>query len=118
VRVITGRAEELGRDPREREAHGLVTARAVADLRVLAEYALPLLRVGGRLLAPKGAGAAEEARAAEGAVRALGGALVGVEPVELPGLEPRAVVVIAKVAPTDRRYPRAVGLPARKPLEA
>jgi 16S rRNA (guanine527-N7)-methyltransferase len=116
VRVITGRAEELGRDPRERERHGLVTARAVADLRVLAEYGLPLLRVGGRLLAPKGAAATEEAQAAEHAVRALGGTISAVERIELPGLEPRTLVIIEKVAPTDPRYPRGVGLPTRKPL--
>lgn len=116
VRVVAGRAEALGRDPRERERHAVVTARAVADLRVLAEYGLPLLRVGGRLLAPKGAGASEEAAAAVGAIERLGGELLGVEPVALPGVEPRAVVVIAKVAPTDQRYPRAVGVPARRPL--
>ncbi len=116
VRVVTGRAEELGRDPRERERHAVVTARAVADLRVLAEYGLPLLRVGGRLLAPKGAGAREEAAAATGAIERLGGQLLAVEPVVLPGVEPRSVVVIAKVAATDPRYPRAVGVPARRPL--
>jgi 16S rRNA (guanine527-N7)-methyltransferase len=116
VRVVAARAEELGRDPRERERHAVVTARAVADLRVLAEYGLPLLRVGGRLLAPKGAGAGEEAAAAARAIERLGGELLGVEPVVLPGVEPRAVVVIAKVAPTDPRYPRAVGVPARRPL--
>lgn len=116
VRVLTGRAEELGQDPRERELHSVVTARAVADLRVLAEYGLPLLRVGGRLLAPKGAGAVEEAQAAEGAVRALGGEITAVEPVELPGVEQRALIIVEKVAPTDPRYPRAVGLPTKKPL--
>ncbi|NTU77856.1 MAG: 16S rRNA (guanine(527)-N(7))-methyltransferase RsmG [Chloroflexales bacterium] len=116
VRVITGRAELLGRDRHERERYAVVTARAVADLRVLAEYGLPLLRVGGRLLAPKGAAAHEEAAAAARALALLGGELLGVEPVELPGLEPRTLVVIRKVAPTDPRYPRPVGLPVRKPL--
>lgn len=116
VRVITGRAEELGRSRAEREAHTVVTARAVADLRVLAEYGLPLLRVGGRLLAPKGAAADAEAAAADRAIRLLGGELVVVAPVALPGVEPRALVVIRKVAPTDPRYPRPVGVAARKPL--
>jgi 16S rRNA (guanine527-N7)-methyltransferase len=116
VRVRTARAEELGRDKAERERHSLVTARAVAELRVLVEYGLPLLRVGGRMLAPKGAGAFEEAAAATGAIEQLGGELAAVEPVSLPGLEARAVVVIDKVAPTDRRYPRPVGTPARRPL--
>ncbi len=116
VRVITGRAEELGHDPREREQYDVVTARAVADLRVLAEYGLPLLRVGGVLLAPKGAEAVTEAAAARRACALLGGALEQVAPVELPGIEPRALVVVRKVAPTDPRYPRPVGVPARRPL--
>jgi 16S rRNA (guanine527-N7)-methyltransferase len=116
VRVFTGRAEELGRDPRERERHAVVTARAVADLRVLAEYGLPLLRPGGLLLAPKGIAAAAEAAAAATALATLGGVLLEVAPVELPGAEPRAIVVISKVAPTDARYPRPVGVPARRPL--
>ncbi|GAB4424462.1 MAG: 16S rRNA (guanine(527)-N(7))-methyltransferase RsmG [Chloroflexi bacterium OHK40] len=116
VRIVTGRAEELGRNPYERERYDLVTARAVADLRVLVEYGLPLLRLGGRLLAPKGAAAYEEATAAARAIALLGGELLGVEPVDLPGLDSRAIVVVRKVAPTDPRYPRAVGLPARRPL--
>lgn len=116
VRIVTGRAEELGRATGERERHDLVTARAVADLRVLLEYGLPLLRVGGRMLAPKGVGAVEEAAGASKALQALGGRLVSVEPVELPGREPSAVVIIEKVTSTDRRFPRAVGIPAKKPL--
>lgn len=116
VRVITARAEELGRDRGERERHAVVTARAVADLRVLAEYGLPLLRVGGRLLAPKGAAAHDEVAAATSALKLLGGEVEGVEPVILPGVDPRALVVIRKVAPTDPRYPRSVGTASRKPL--
>ncbi|MCX7791136.1 MAG: 16S rRNA (guanine(527)-N(7))-methyltransferase RsmG [Chloroflexaceae bacterium] len=116
VRVVTGRAEALGRDPGEREHYDVATARAVADLRVLAEYALPLLRVGGLLLAPKGADAAREVEGARHAMTLLGGTIERVVPIELPGIEPRTLVVARKVAPTDPRYPRAVGLPARRPL--
>lgn len=116
VRVITGRAEELGRQKAEREAYALVTARAVADLRVLVEYGLPLVRVGGRFLAPKGAAAASSLAAAGRAIKLLGGRLDTVVPVSLPGVEPRAIVLIDKVAPTEQRYPRPVGVPSRKPL--
>ncbi|MFQ3660796.1 MAG: 16S rRNA (guanine(527)-N(7))-methyltransferase RsmG [Chloroflexaceae bacterium] len=116
VRVVTARAEALGRDPGEREHYDVATARAVADLRVLAEYALPLLRVGGLLLAPKGADAAREIEAAHRAVTILGGTIEQVVPIELPGVEPRTLVVARKVAPTDLRYPRPVGTPARRPL--
>jgi 16S rRNA (guanine527-N7)-methyltransferase len=116
VRVITARAEELGRNRGERGRHGVVVARAVADLRVLAEYGLPLLRVGGLLLAPKGLSAQEEAAAVGHALALLGGEVAGVEPVALPGVDPRALVIMRKVAPTDPRYPRPVGTASRKPL--
>lgn len=116
TRVVTGRAETLGRDPGERERYDVVTARAVAGLRVLAEYALPLLRVGGLLLAPKGADVAGEVEGARRAMALLGGTIEQIIPIELPGVEPRILVVARKVAPTDPRYPRAVGIPARRPL--
>ncbi|MBX0326822.1 16S rRNA (guanine(527)-N(7))-methyltransferase RsmG [Oscillochloris sp. ZM17-4] len=116
VRVLTARAEDVGRDRAERERYGLVTARAVAELRVLVEYGLPLLRVGGRMLAPKGAAAHDEAAAAARAIDVLGGELVGVEPVEIPGLDAHAVVIITKVRLTDSRYPRLPGMPRQRPL--
>ncbi|MEI6776674.1 MAG: 16S rRNA (guanine(527)-N(7))-methyltransferase RsmG [Chloroflexales bacterium] len=116
VRVLTARAEDLGRDRGERHSHSLVTARAVAELRVLVEYGLPLLKVGGRMLAPKGAAAYDEATAAGRAIKVLGGTMVAVEPVELPGLDFHAVVIIDKLHPTDPHYPRAPGVPSRNPL--
>ncbi|HWQ15852.1 MAG TPA: 16S rRNA (guanine(527)-N(7))-methyltransferase RsmG [Roseiflexaceae bacterium] len=116
VEVLAARAEELGRDPRHREGYDVAAARAVAELRVLAEYLLPLCRVGGRMLAPKGAEVDDEVRRAERALAALGGRLLAVEPVALPETEPRTLVVVEKVAPTPAAYPRAVGVPARRPL--
>ncbi|MGQ9927336.1 MAG: 16S rRNA (guanine(527)-N(7))-methyltransferase RsmG [Chloroflexaceae bacterium] len=116
VRIVTARVETLGHDPGERERYDVATARAVADLRVLAEYALPLLRVGGLLLAPKGVGAEPEIEGARRAVALLGGTIEQVVPIQLPGVEPRSLVVARKVAPTDPRYPRSVGIPARRPL--
>ncbi|MEI7644291.1 MAG: 16S rRNA (guanine(527)-N(7))-methyltransferase RsmG [Chloroflexales bacterium] len=116
VRVITSRAEDLGRARGERESHALVTARAVAELRVLVEYGLPLLKVGGRMLVPKGAAVHAEVTAAGRAIKVLGGKLVAVEPVDLPGLDAHAVVIIAKLRATDPHYPRAPGTPSRKPL--
>lgn len=116
VRVITDRAETLGRARAEREQYDLVTARAMAELRVLLEYGLPLLRVGGRMLAPKGAAIAGEVAAASHALRQLGGRVDEIVPILLPGLEPRSLVVITKIAPTAARYPRPVGVPTRNPL--
>ena len=72
VNVSSVRAELLGRDPHHREGYDIVTARAVAELRILVEYALPLCRIGGQVLAPKGADVAaelEQARRAQSARR-------------------------------------------------
>jgi 16S rRNA (guanine527-N7)-methyltransferase len=116
VTIVTQRAEATGHDPQQRERHDVATARAVAVLRVLAEYCLPLVRVGGRVLLPKGATIAQELAEAQHALQVLGGTVAAVEPVALPGLEPRTLVVIAKTHPTPPRYPRAVGVPTRRPL--
>ena len=80
-----------------REAYDLVVARAVAPLRVLAEYMLPLARVGGWAVALKGAGALEEVAEAAHAMHVLGGLPPRVQPYTLPGLDhPRAAVVIPR----------------------
>ena len=92
-------------------------ARAVATLPVLAEYTLPFCRLGGQVVAQKGASAQEEAQAAEHAISILGGQVQRVIPVELMGLaEARNLVVIDKVARTPARYPRRPGIPAKRPL--
>lgn len=116
VAVITARAELFAHMPEHREHYDVALARAVAELAVLAEYCLPLLRIGGRLLAPKGTQITNELSSAEAAMQILGGQLHGVEPIILPGQPERSLIVIEKIAPTPERYPRRVGLPARKPL--
>ena len=116
VEIVVARAEAAGRDPAQREHYDVAVARAVAELRVLAEYCLPLCRVGGRFLAPKGARIEDEFQAALPAITELGGRLVAIEPVELPEVEPRTLVIIEKIAPTPPDYPRAPGVPAKRPL--
>jgi len=116
VEIIVARAEDAGRDPAQRERYDVAVARAVAELRVLAEYCLPLCRIGGRFLAPKGARIEDEVQAALPAITQLGGRLVAIEPVELPALEPRTLVIIEKIARTPPQYPRAPGTPAKQPL--
>jgi 16S rRNA (guanine527-N7)-methyltransferase len=116
VEIVVARAEAVGRDPAHRERYAVVTARAVAELRVLAEYCLPLCRIGGRFLAPKGARIEDETRLALPTIALLGGRLLTVETVELPGLELRTLVVAEKIHPTPPQYPRAPGIPAKRPL--
>ena len=50
------------------------------------------------------------------AIAQLGGQLLAIEPVELPEVEPRTLVIIEKIAPTPPQYPRAPGIPAKRPL--
>lgn len=118
VRVLKARAEELGREPAHREHYDVAVARAVAEMPVLAEYLLPLVQRGGRVIAQKGKDAPAEAHAAETAIRKLGGDLERIIPVELPGVvEPRHLVVLRKVAATPLAYPRRPGLPGKEPLK-
>jgi 16S rRNA (guanine527-N7)-methyltransferase len=117
VEVVQQRAEILGQDPTYREQYDWAVARAVAVLPVLAEYLLPLVRVGGSMLAMKGESGPAEAHSADRALRVLGGHLRQLVPVTLPGVaEERYLVVIDKVAATPSGYPRKVGKPAKHPL--
>lgn len=117
VTILHARAEEAGCDPEHREQYDWAVARAVAGLPVLAEYLLPLVKVGGRALSQKGESGPEEAQAAEGAVRLLGGALDKIVPVELPGIaEKRFLIVLNKLNATPSKYPRRAGAPSKKPL--
>ena len=114
VTAVHGRAEELGRDPQMRDQFDCCVSRAVADLRVLAEYCLPFVKVGGWFIAYKGADCEEEVRAAEHAVKLLGGEIRRIEPAgEGNGHQ---LVVIAKVQETPQAYPRRAGTPGKKPL--
>lgn len=115
--VIHGRAEDLGRSPSHRERYDVVTARAVAELAVLAEFCLPLVRVGGRFVAPKGAKAPAELAAAGKALRVLGAAPPKIVSLQLPGdAGGRQILVIPKMAETPIRYPRTAGTPQRSKI--
>jgi 16S rRNA (guanine527-N7)-methyltransferase len=117
IEVIHGRAEELGHSLDHREGHDWALARAVGEMATLAEYLLPLVRVGGAMLAQKGENAAVEVQASEAAVTALGGRVRQLVPVELRGLaETRYLVVVDKVASTPDKYPRRPGMPKKRPI--
>lgn len=117
VQVVQARAEELGQQAAHREQYDWAVARAVANLPVLVEYLLPLVRVGGGVLAQKGEGGPAEAHQADRAIKLLGGRLRQLKPVLLPGIaEDRYLVIIDKIAGTPPQYPRRVGLAAKKAL--
>ena len=111
------RAEDLGQDAKHRETYDWAVARAVANLNVLSEYLLPLVKIGGTALAQKGESGPAEAQSAEQAMNVLGGKLRQLIPVHLPGVvEERYLVAIEKVAATPPKYPRKPGTPAKQPL--
>jgi len=117
VTVIKGRAEELGHSPDHRERYDWAVARAVAEMPTLAEYLLPLVRIGGRALAQKGEDAPAEVSAAGRAIAHLGGRLNRLVPVELTGIaETRYLVIVDKVAATPTKHPRRPGMPEKHPL--
>ena len=114
VEVVARRAEDAGHDLRYREAFDAAVARAVAALPVLVELCLPLVRVGGRLLAQKTD--REDADAAAHAIGVLGGELVAVVQAPSAARHSGTIVIVSKVRPTPDAYPRRAGVPARKPL--
>jgi len=117
VDVVVDRAEEVGLNKRYREQFDCAVARAVATLPVLLEYLLPLVRVGGIIIAQKSTAVEEEVKQARNACAILGGGKMVVEVVRIPGLDAaRNLVIIEKRKPTPAGYPRRVGMPAKKPL--
>jgi 16S rRNA (guanine527-N7)-methyltransferase len=118
VTVLGDRAEALGQDPSHRERSAVVTARACAPLPVLAELALPLLAVGGSLLAWKGplGDGDDEVRRGRAAIGQLGGGPLEILETGVPALGGHRFAVAAKVRPTLDRFPRRPGEPGRRPL--
>jgi len=121
ARAVTGRAEEWAGTPAALGggggAYDAVTARAVAALPVLVEYAAPLLRMDGVLVAWKGARSGEEEASGAAAAAELGLAAedaLRVEPFE--GARERHLHVFRKISPTPARFPRRAGMAAKRPL--
>lgn len=113
--VLNVRAEDAGREPATREKFDACCARAVARLNTLAEYCLPLVKKGGRLVAYKGG--TDELTEGRNAIGLLGGGDTIEVAYELPaGYGARTLIVVEKEKPTPARYPRGNGAERRKPL--
>ena len=113
ARCITARAEEAVVDHREK--FDFATSRAVARLNILLELTAPYVRVGGRVLALKGAAAREELEEAKGAIKKLGLQLEEVKDFPVDGTN-HSVIVLRKVAPTPKQYPRRYAKIKQAPL--
>ncbi len=114
--LVHMRGEEAGRDPQFRESFDLVTARAVAELNRLAEYCLPLAKIGGRFVAMKAQTAENELASAFSAIRKLGGSGTTVYEYPLSNGDTRTLLSIKKISQTSPQYPRNSGVITKKPL--
>ena len=117
VEVLKARAEEVGQMPAHRESYDYAVARAVASMNVLSEYLLPLVCIGGMMLAQKGESGPAEAQSAEQEMKLLGGKLQQIIQVNLPGVpDDRFLVIVNKSHATPPKYPRKSGVPMKQPL--
>lgn len=115
VDCVHARAEDFAAE--RRESFDLAVSRAVAALPILCELCLPLVRVGGQLLAMKSTRSDAELEGATRAIETLGGALSRVIDYRVPtGDVTHRLIVIDKIEPTPKRYPRAYGQMKKKPL--
>lgn len=117
VVAIHSRAEDGGQNLDMREKYDIAVARAVADLAVLSEYALPFVKVGGYFLAMKGTTPEEEINNAKKSIKTLGGKIEKVDEINIEPLGLKhTIVVIEKIAKTPSQFPRKAGTPSKKPL--
>lgn len=117
VTAIHSRAEELGRDKKQREHYDLVVSRAVANLAVLTEYCMPFSRKNGLFAAYKSGNINEELHESAKAIRLLGGDTPEVTRFTLEGTDSgRTIILIRKKFNTSSKYPRKAGTPSKNPL--
>ena len=117
VKTITGRAEEIGQQTQYREKYDIAMIRAVATASVCAEYALPLLKVGGLAVVYRGTWTPEETNHLSMALEQLGGEVQSIDEFVTPlSKSVRNCLYLRKVAATPEKFPRGVGIPTQKPL--
>lgn len=113
---VHSRAEDFAKTNREK--FDIATARAVAKLNTLLEYLLPLVKIGGHVIAYKGSNYQEELNDAKNAIEILGGEIVKTLPFSLPNeTGERNIIIIKKIKPTPTEYPRGRNLPKSNPIK-
>ena len=117
IKTVHSRAEEFGQNNIYREKFDIATSRAVANLSVLVEYLLPLVKVGGKCICMKGSDIEEELQNSKDAIKTLGGQIEKIEEFTLPESDiKRNIIVIKKIKKTPNKYPRKPGVPSKDPL--
>ena len=115
VECIHGRAEEF--TVGHRESYDIVTSRAVANLQMLSELCLPLVKVGGYFLSMKSVDSEQEVNDAKNAIKTLGGRIEKVVDYTIPGTEVQhRLIFIKKMQETPKKYPRAFAKIKKNPL--
>ncbi len=115
INAIQARIEDFA--SKEREEYFIAVSRAVAELRILVEYSLPLIQVGGFFITTKGPNIKDEIEHAEKAIEILGGEIKKLKKINLPiSKEGRTIIIIKKIKNTPIKYPRRVGIPKKRPL--
>ncbi len=118
VEYLHSRAEDAAVDARHREGYDIVVSRAVANMSTLSEYCLPYVKIGGYFIAQKTLDALNEIREAEKAIGLLGGEVEQIIEGSVPFSDLRHnLVLIRKVKPTPKDYPRKAGMPSKSPLK-
>ncbi len=119
ITTIHTRIEDFGKDKKYREKFDYVTARAVANLSVLSEYLMPVVKVNGQCICMKGSEVDDEIKESNAAINILGGKILKVDKFNLPNTEiMRNIIVINKNKNTPSRYPRKAGIPSKEPLKS
>ena len=117
IETIHSRAEELGKNPSFREKYDFAVSRAVANLASLSELCLPFVKVGGYFISMKGPKAEEEIENAKKAISLLGGEYVKTLNYSLDDTDAsHNLVIIKKVSPTPKKYPRNAPKPIKEPI--
>ena len=117
VELVHERAENLGKNKKYREKYDIVISRAVANMQVLVELCLPLVKVGGLMISSKGPRYAEELKSTENALNILGSQVKTIKDCIIPFAElERHIIVIEKEKVTPAIYPRKPGMPNKNPL--
>ena len=118
IDTVHGRAEDYAKPEKLREKYDLCVSRAVANLSTLSEYCLPFVKTGGKFISYKSEKLTEELTVAEKAVSVLGGKVYNQVDYMLPSSDIyRNLLIIDKVKPTPKKFPRKAGLPAKEPIK-
>ena len=118
IESIHRRVEDFAHEKNHREKYDIAVSRAVANMSVLVEYLLPMVRFGGQVICMKGSQIDDEIEQSKYAIKKLGGIITKQEEIYLPQTDiKRNIIIIEKIKSTPNEYPRKAGIPSKNPLK-